>query len=309
MIKLILSTIAVIAILFYLYLEFEINRELERELYVFPFGRFGNNIIQLNNAIKLGLQTGCKKITFLDKTIHLPKSKSVKDYSFIAKMNRFGMNYFYIDRLKKIYPNFDETIVNQEKVRNILLKYCFDKYKFVHSTYLCIHIRSGDIFDKLFPHGRYIQPPYSFYKMILELKEFSGKPVVLITENKKNPNVRKILENYDNVFWEKNTLKRDQEIILNSKYIVFGYGTFVPQLLYLSYGKKNAIRFQDNKISLHNYNDGFSKVSSEVIVNNYITHWKNTDEQRNIMLNFNIDMNCDKASLKKLINNFTKIPD
>ena len=63
MIKLILSTIAVIAIIFYLYLELEKKRELERELYVFPYGRFGNNIIQLNNAIKLGLQTGCKKIT------------------------------------------------------------------------------------------------------------------------------------------------------------------------------------------------------------------------------------------------------
>ena len=127
MIKLILSTIAVIAIIFYLYLELEKKRELERELYVFPYGRFGNSIVQLNNAIKLGLQTGCKKITYLDKTIHLPKSKSVKDYSFITKMNRGGWNYFYIDTLKKIYPNFDETIVSQEKVRNILLKYCFDK--------------------------------------------------------------------------------------------------------------------------------------------------------------------------------------
>ena len=78
------------------------KRERERELHVRPHARFGNNIMQITHAIKLGLQTGCKKITFKDKTIYLPKSnKTTKNFSFITKMNKSSRNYFYIDELKK----------------------------------------------------------------------------------------------------------------------------------------------------------------------------------------------------------------
>ena len=287
--------------------DIERKREIERELHIPVYGRFGNNIIQITNAVKLGLQTGCKKITFNGKTIHLPKSnKTTKNFSFITEMNKDGSNYFYEKQLKNIYPNYDESTVDQQEVRNILLKYCFDSYKFIHNTYLCIHIRSGDIFSENL-HTAYSQPPYDFYKMILELETFKGNPVVLIAEDKKNPVINKILENYKNVFWEKNSLKRDQEIIMNSKYIVYGRGSFVPQLLYLSYGRKHVICFDKDRILLDKYNNGFSEYQNKIMINNYIVDWNNTPEQRNIMLNFNIKNNCDKANLEKLINEFNSI--
>jgi len=236
----------------------EREHERERELHIKGNARFGNKIIQISNAIKLGLQTGCKKITVNGKTIYLPKyNKTTKKFSFITEMNKNSRNYFYINKIKKIYPDYDESTIDQQEVRNILLKYCFDTYKFIHNTYLCIHVRSGDIFKKKKPHGGYVQPPYDFYKMILELENFKGNPVVLISEDRKNPVINKILENYKNVFWEKNKLKRDQEIIMNSKYLVYGEGTFVPQLLYLSYGRKKVIRFAKGQIVFDKYNNDY----------------------------------------------------
>ena len=148
----------------------ERERERERELRIRKYGRFGNNIKQITNAIKLGLQTGCTKITFKDKSIILPVSDDLdrknRNYSFITKMNKSGANYFYIEKLKEIYPRYDDTLVNEQQVRDILLEYCFDKYKFIHSSYLCIHIRSCDLFPIfLKSHSSYVQPPYDFYNI------------------------------------------------------------------------------------------------------------------------------------------------
>lgn len=304
--------ITLILIVVYISIKKNINnhekytRKKNRVLYIEPYGRFGNNIIQLTNGINLGLQTRCTKIIFNDYIIDLPKYNNINindiNYNFITKINDDGQNYYYIDKLQNIYPEYNPSLVNQGDVRNLLLHYCFKKYNFIHSEYLCIHIRSGDIFSNR-PHHLYIQPPYEFYKIILQ--NFKDKPVILIAEDKKNPVINKLLQNYSNIFWKKNTLKRDQEIIMNAKYVIYGLGTFVNQLLFLSYGKKKTINFEKDKIIFNEYDNGFVKQIQKVKVNNYIDYWKNTKIQRYIMLNFKLKENCDINNLEKLIYNFT----
>lgn len=281
-------------------------------------GQFGNNIKQIKHGVELGLQIGNKKIKFEDDTIYLSQSKKpvnvVKDFDFISKLNKDGKNYYYKNKLKSIYQDYDESNVDKHQVRDIIVKYVSDKYNFNRKTHsndnMCIHIRSGDIFNphKRKVHPKYVQPPYDFYKMILDLEKFKGKQVKLVAEDNKNPVIDKILKNYKNVSWSKNTLKQDQEIIMNSKYIVCGFGTFVPELLYLSNGEKNVISFRDSKIEINRYNNGFEDTQyltrCDVDINNYIKTWTNTDKQHDIMLNFSIKNNCDRTELDELFNKF-----
>ena len=78
-----------------------------------------------------------------------------------------------------------------------------------------------------------------------------------------------------------------------------------PQLLYLSYGEKQAITFKYNSIILlKKFNDGFFEDKFKIKINNYINEWKNTKEQHNTMLDFKINMNCDKDTLEKLLDDF-----
>ena len=46
------------------------------KLVIKPFGRFGNNIIQLQNAINIGLQLECNTIIFKNKVILIIKNHS-----------------------------------------------------------------------------------------------------------------------------------------------------------------------------------------------------------------------------------------
>lgn len=279
------------------------------KLVIKPFGRFGNNIIQLQNAINIGLQLECNTIIFKNKVIKLPidNNKNIKKKDYINIFNNCGGNYFHIKKIKNIFPDFNDSLINKKMIRDIVLNFYLKTYKYNMklqlNTTLCIHIRSGDIFSNK-PHSLYIQPPYDFYKMILELDKFKGTNIVIVAEDNKNPTINKILENYKNVYWQKNDLNKDIEIILNSKNIVYGIGTFVPQLLYLSNSEKNVISFQKDNIKLEKYNDGFVTYQDKLMINNYIKIWKNTKEQQNIMLNFNVENNCDKEKLKLIMNKF-----
>jgi hypothetical protein len=120
-----------------------------------------------------------------------------------------------------------ETKVKAEKSIEIINKYIkpYIEYElidnkginFVHD--LIIHVRSGDIFNIKFPLNNYTQPPYSFYKKIIEENNFEN--IYILSENYNiNPVIPKLLENYNNIKFLSNDLETDFKIMLNSHYFV-----------------------------------------------------------------------------------------
>ena len=77
-------------------------------------------------------------------------------------------------------------------------------------------------------------------------------------------------------------------IIINSYNIVFGFGSFIPALLLLNNNKPNIYypKYADRYII------DLTKINNKYMydLSNYIEvgEWKNTKEQRDILVNYNI---------------------
>ena len=113
---------------------------------------------------------------------------------------------------------------------------------------LFIHIRSGDVFDKndVFVNGDinspifkwFIQPPYSFYEKII--KENMNRKIYILSENKNNPIIEKIMNHFQNCTFLSNDFETDFSVLLKSKYLVSSTSDFVLSAVILS-NDKNII--------------------------------------------------------------------
>lgn len=116
------------------------------------------------------------------------KNDIIKDVTIIDKTT----NFFYYSKYMKAEYRFD--LIKKEIINNL-------PKVAVNSNQLYIYIRSGDIF--IHPNKLYKQPPYCFYKKILD--NYIFKKIYLITENFNNPVINEILiiseiERYNKVF-------------------------------------------------------------------------------------------------------------
>ena len=96
---------------------------------------------------------------------------------------------------------------------------------------LIIHIRSGDIFTGT-PAPLYINPPLSYYVDIINNNSFNN--IYIISEDKQNPIIDRLLNKYHNIIFKVSPLEEDIKIILSAKNIVYSVGTFIPSLISLS---------------------------------------------------------------------------
>lgn len=235
------------------------------ELYITNwYERLGNNIHQLHNCILIGLYYNCNirfpSHNFFTKTYiqlhNLPVYHTITDPS----------NFFY----KKNIDNIDEILFSKNNERALdILRDCFvikgDSIPALGDNDVVIHIRSGDIFTT-FIQELYWQPPLSFYVNLLNKRKFTN--VYLLSEDNANPCVDILLELFPNIQYKQNTLEGDIKIILAAKTIISSHGTFVNELVKMS---KNIQRIR--------------RYSNKTYIE-FMTPWKNTEEQRHIMLTF-----------------------
>ena len=292
---------------------------------------FGNRMKQIRNAINVGLQKNCWNISFSDdsKIIKLSAAQNNinkdKDYSFIEKLNQDDSSIFLrISNIIKIIPEFDPEQNDQKVVNNIIEEYvkCMFNFNYNFNTvdierlglkssdYLCVHIRSGDIFDTS-PlgqvHSSYVQPPYDFYRLIIDLPKYKDVPVVLIAEDTANPVINKLLRNYPNIIFKKRSLLQDQEIILNAKRLVYGVGTFIPELIKLSKKSKKMIEwsFTDGRTEKNTILLKTLTTEKKIFVKDYLEEgWKCTAKQCDTMLNFKLKNHCTFSKLEELLKDF-----
>jgi hypothetical protein len=154
---------------------------------------------------------------------------------------------------------------------------------------LLIHIRSGDLFKPKNPPERYTVPPLKYYCDIINKYNFAK--IHLICEDKNNPCIDKLLSLYPSIIYKKRSVDEDIQLILLANNIITSVGTFIPSVLWLKPLEKKRIFLPwDNKI-IEDMELIYPN-NNEIIILNYndfrklIYPWKNTDKQRQLLLEY-----------------------
>ena len=180
-----------------------INKKIDYVKYIYLGGqlRFGNQLSRIFNTMFVCEILGCKKI-FLEKENNwYIKNKIINKQFKIFIEPKFKKS---LDKLniiideKKTFFYFSHILLPIKRV-NVLRKEIMRNLPNikVNCNDLFIYIRSGDIFSGPHPHRVYIQPPFCFYRNVLD--NYKYKITYIISENKNNPVIEKILDKY--LFW------------------------------------------------------------------------------------------------------------
>ena len=267
---------------------------------------FGNCIVILNKILFYCEILGCKTI-ILDENI----------YWYVKNRIFFGRNNISIEVGKKFENSSSSLYYNSplifyaffyikpeiriDLIRNEIIKN-LNKVN-VNKEDLYIHIRSGDIF--IFAHSPYAQPPFCFYKTILNNYKFNK--VYLIAQDKNNPIIEKILSEYTNVIYKQNDIKEDISYLINAYNVVASISSFVNSIIQLNYNLEKLFDYNIYKMieKIYHYhydlyqfpNNNFINYRMEPspYYNKTMLNWKNNKKQRKLML------------IEKCINNFTII--
>ena len=248
-------------------------------------GRLGNNIIQLINIIQLSLyykyNINIPKHSFFK---HDSQEEEIENVPMDINLMTNGYDFFYINKIRNIDKKaFDFNI-------NVSIQILKNIFTIKHNTNLkinkmLIHIRSGDIFSGC-PHKDYINPPYYYYKKIID--ENNIENIVMISEDKKNPIIDKLLSNYSNIIFKQQKLEEDIKLLLESEIVIMSIGSFVPSLLILSDNIKKL--YKPSYQSLNYYDKFFNKIEIiNIDLDDYRSKqypWKNSDEQKGLLLNY-----------------------
>ena len=248
------------------------------------FGRLGNNIVQLNNAIHIALYY---KHNIVFKEEHeLFNLKLISDYFSKYKNEEIISGKFYY-RNQTNYPHYIYNKNNEEKIKLLKDAFLIKNVNKLDENDLVVHIRSGDIFNTCI-NNDYIPPPLSYY--IEEINKVKYKKLIILSENKENPIVDKLLNIYKNAIYNENSLKEDIKIILGTSQIIYSVGSFIPSLLKISNNIKYSVGFNLPKnldYSMFKHPWLHSDKNEEYFKKLY--PWKCTKEQIDFMLSFKLN--------------------
>lgn len=247
------------------------------------YGRLGNNLSQLCNAIEYARQ---KKWVFVNKGVrfcghnpipgvhdglswfegeHFRKHAMIQDF-LVNFSDLPGLTLENVDSLvpdKEVREFYDErealcvsNVVKSEILRTwIAPHFVSNSSVSVDPDTLVIHIRSGDIFNPG-AHSFYVQPPFAFYKKVIE--EFGFTKLHILTEpDLRNPCIHLLQSEYPNVKIQSSSLADDVGVILQAKHFLCNsHGTFGHMLALMStnlehlylpyYCDPYSVSFQDN---------------------------------------------------------------
>jgi len=256
-------------------------------------GRLGNFFIKICHVLHMAL--------YYNYNVILPKHEFFNTTYIIFNKDVTEQDekitnehcFFWIDLNNLIYNgtgvNSDLYKQNHIKIIEILKKiFIVKSLEPSYENDLLIHIRSGDIFyNEVNP--QYICPPLSYYIDIIEKNNFNK--IILISENRNNPCINKLLEIYPKIQFKEQTLYNDIILVLSATNIVTSFGSFLPPLLELSDNIKNVYYPGYSNLTLQKYFNMSNSKYKSIDVDlweyyNIIKPWKNTPEQIEIMMNY-----------------------
>jgi len=248
------------------------------------YGRLGNNIIQLKNAIQIAI--------YYNYNIILPYHKYfTTTYIIINDKVNIDDTIFIDDNFYYAINNIDKNLFNEniDKTISILKEYFSIKnIPSLNKNDLIIHIRSGDIFYTIPTHNAYIVPPLSYYVNIINNNNFDN--ITIIAEDNINPCINKLLELYPKIKFNKQSLDDDIKLILATTNIIESFGSFTTSLLLLSDNIINIYRtsYQSSHFNIILSKSLLKNINKIDLPDYYkkMFPWENTDEQKTLMLSY-----------------------
>ena len=249
------------------------------------YGRLGNNIQQCAVATMVAelLQSSFECI---DHELISPEKEVFGD----SLLELSGRCFFWDGPEKEIGLPVDYINKN---MRRICRDHIFKRLRIrecpqISDGTIVIHIRSGDIFDQVFSGGHtYVPNPLHYY--LLLIKKFDK--AIIITEPDNNNPVVESLRWHPKVIVQSGSVEEDFGCLLAAKNLASsGIGTFCLAAALCSQNIKNF--FCSNLMLSEHLNYGML-LDSDVKVSvaelqDYIVpgEWKNTEEQRRLILRY-----------------------
>lgn len=206
------------------------------------YGRLGNNINQVKNALHIAL--------YGNYNINMPSHPYFKcrELNVSQNIENAPIEYIYGNECYEFYSDNLVTFVNKEcfsmnyeKVREILMNLFVIDYKTLEplgQDELVIHIRSGDIVSHEI-HPEYIIPPLSYYTKYIESSQY--KKIYIMAEDMHNTCIEVLKNKYNHINFELRCLTEDISLVLRARNIMMTIGSFVPALLWVTNNTKNII--------------------------------------------------------------------
>lgn len=257
-------------------------------------GNLGNCIFSLTNIIYL-----CKKNAKFNAKFSTDLSQFWRKIPFleVEKMPFFIREFDSKgkDVITSFFFRYEgcEKMSKEERI-DIVKKYIEPYTKFsvkkISESTCVINIRSGDVFNPGGTHRGYVQPPFAFYKKIIDKEQQYDKFLLLTQPDLKNPTILLTAKYSKKVELYAPNVSEAISIILGASSIVSGLTTFLQVLF-----------FSDNikKIYCLDYTDFFSpygtcqnaKIIKYKFLEPYIQvgEWINSPEQLSKMVDYPVE--------------------
>ena len=242
------------------------------------YGRLGNNIQQVSNAIYLGLKQN-ENVSMPYHPFFLIQVIRITNEDIDRQQQISDDDFFSKKHVRSIQSN--QTLTNQ--ILKKISKINSPKQSLGEKD-LVIHIRSGDIFSSN-PHPGFVQPPVSYYCHILDTYEF--ETVYIISQDTKNPVIQILLNRYPNIIYKNEGIEKDIQLLLSSQNVVVSKSSFTQSLLQISDHIKTVYKPSYVDDVRH---PGIRHIS--VNLDDYkktMGDWKNTGEQIRIMTEYKLN--------------------
>lgn len=199
-------------------------------------GRYGNRIISIINALHLGIHLQMNIYHVQPKNVKTPFPKFITLTDNSDNIVKYKHNFYFLEQCLKTYPLLQKDIFyKNDKLVLDKLREVVDlptPLRIYDDNDLHIHIRAGDIFQnwgykELGLWGT--PPPLDYYRQCI--KSRTWKNIFIICEDNRNPCLDALLKEFPKIIWKKQSLRKDIQLILGSKNLVYGQGTFIPTLL------------------------------------------------------------------------------
>jgi hypothetical protein len=249
---------------------------------VLPYGRFGNNFIQLSNALSVALLFNIKHILVECDYMYFNRSFATTDGIWIhPECSEIQPGYV----VASIFWTFegpsapviqripDEVIADTFSSEFRRLFY----WDHTNKSVLYCYLRSGDSWRPEQPHVVYRKPPCSYY---FEGIDFNGGPAnaELITEDYGNPCVPVLVA--AGVRYTQRRVQDDLAILINGDRVMTAISSFIRATMMISTGPKTVYSF--NTIWPRYLPHMVCKETKEY--SRAMTPWNRTETQKRDML-------------------------
>ena len=270
----------------------------DKIVYVDKSFNFGNSLVLLNNLIYYCEILNIKNI-YLNSNYKWPISKNVSH----GKMNISLISALNINLNKDNIIIFDKKLVYFQKVfkpeiRINILKTEIKRYLpeiKINKDDLYIHIRGGDIFDyKAKGNINYAQPPLCLY--IKVITKFKFRNIFILSMDNSNPIIKLLINEFPQIILTHNSIEIDISILLNAFNLIGSMSSFLTSIIILNENLKNFFEYDNYSLSqkyLHLHHDIYKykinysiyKIKPSTKYLKEMFPWKNTKEQRKLMIN------------------------